>query len=565
MAEQQLTRILFTSAGRRVELVQAFQRAAAQEGIPVWITGADLSETAPALYFCDEAVKLCPISEERYIPELIEICRERQVDLLIPTIDTDLLKLSESRESFEENGTRVLVSAPDKIRLCRDKRLTAVFFKSCGLYSPETADRLEDYKGVFPCFIKPLDGSSSINAYRVDEEKDLAAYAGMIGEGRYIIQPFIKGREYTIDIFCDFDGAPVYITPRERLAVRSGEVLKTRICQDEQMIQEAKEIIRHFHPVGTISLQLIREEQTGRDYFIEINPRFGGGAPLSIKAGADIPGAVLRMLTGKKTAFMPKAAENGKLYARFDDSICVTDRQKTIPAVRSGQEVSRFVKELVGNGVIDGVVFDLDDTLYSEYDYIKNGFHLAAQELTRLLEEQAGALQDDIPQMSAQDWYGYMLDAYHGGQRPIDAAFTKSGLKEEEAKRRVLLAYRNQQPTLFLYPWARELLSWLTSEGGIQKEHIGIITDGRPEGQRAKLSGLGLYDLAGEILVTDELGGPRFRKPCDIAFRIMQLRMNIPMERILYVGNNPAKDLKAPRVLGMKALFFDNPLCIHSF
>lgn len=574
MAEQILKRILFTSVGRRVELVRAFQKAAVQEEIPVWIIGADLSDSAPALFFCDEAVRVCRISDEDYIPQLLKICQAKCVDLLIPTIDTDLYKLAEAREAFEEIGTRILISAPDMIRMCRDKRLTADFFHSCGLYSPSPVDRIEAFTGTYPCFIKPLDGSSSVDAYRVEKAEDLAAYARKIGEGNYIIQPFISGREYTIDIFCDFDSTPVFITPRERLAVRSGEVLKTCIVQDEQMLREAQAIIGRFHPVGTITVQLIREQESGRDYFIEINPRFGGGAPLSIKAGADIPGVILHMLMGEKPSLLPHAAKDGAVYTRFDDSICLTDRQKTIPVVKSGEEVSGFVKELVCKGEVSAVVFDLDDTLYSEYDYVRSGFRFAASALAALLKEKALekendtlSLQraEDMCRKTENDWYDDLLAAYHANQKPIDAALKESGLTDEASKKRVLQAYRYQQPEVHLYPWADELLTWLTGEAGIAKKNIGIITDGRPEGQHAKLSALGLTGRVGEIIVTDELGGPQFRKPCDVAFRIIQLRMGIPMERILYVGNNPTKDLKAPRALGMKTLLFDNPQCIHSW
>lgn len=562
MAEQILKRILFTSVGRRVELVHAFQEAAVREQIPVWIIGADLSDSAPALFFCDEAVKVCRISDEDYIPQLLKICREKKADLLIPTIDTDLCKLAQARHEFEKIGTRVLVSAPKMVRICRDKRLTASFFHDCGLYSPEPVDTVEAYTGAYPCFIKPLDGSSSIDAYRAENAADLAALARRIGEGRYIIQPFISGQEYTIDIFCGFDGKPVFITPRARLTVRSGEVQNTRIVQDEQMLREAQAIVSRFCPVGTITVQLIREQESGRDYFIEINPRFGGGAPLSIAAGADIAGRLLHMLLGEEQSFVPAAAADGAVYVRFDDSICVTARQKTIPIVRSGEDVCGFVKELVGTGAVSAVVFDLDDTLYSEYSYIQSGFHFAAAELAAMA----------FPSQKAQDmreaentWYEYLLAAYHAGKKPIDAALEKSGLMDEASKARVLRAYRSQQPVLHLYPWADELLDWLTGAGLISKARTGIITDGRPEGQRAKLSALGLYERMGEIIITDELGGAQFRKPCDVAFRIMQLRMGVPMERILYVGNNPAKDLKAPRALGMKTLLFDNPQCIHSW
>jgi HAD superfamily hydrolase (TIGR01549 family) len=100
----------------------------------------------------------------------------------------------------------------------------------------------------------------------------------------------------------------------------------------------------------------------------------------------------------------------------------------------------------------------------------------------------------------------------------------------------------------------KELLKKLR-ERGIK---LGIITDGRPEGQRAKLEALGLYELVDSVLITDELGGVQFRKPNDIAFRIMQARLGVPYGQMLYVGDNPAKDFHAPRALGMQWLYFRN-------
>lgn len=141
----------------------------------------------------------------------------------------------------------------------------------------------------------------------------------------YIIQPFIAGKEFTIDIFCDYEGDPVYITPRERMAVRAGEVLKTKICQDEKMISEMKLLVEDYKPCGQITVQLIQDEVTGENYYIEINPRFGGGAPLSIKAGADSAKAVIEMLQGKKLEHVPNAAKDGAIYSRYDQSICINE------------------------------------------------------------------------------------------------------------------------------------------------------------------------------------------------------------------------------------------------
>ena len=316
-------KILFTSVGRRVELMQAFRKAAKELSVDLTIMGADISESAPALFFCDETRIVCKIRDKEYIPQLLEICEKEKVDCLIPTIDTDLLLLAENKEKFEAVGTKVLISAVDKVKLCRDKRFTADYFISLGLKSPQPVDDVEKYNVGYPAFIKPKDGSSSVDAYKVNNEEDLRTYANKIAD--YIIQPFISGREFTIDIFCDYDGNPVFITPRERLAVRAGEVLKTQICQDDTMISEMQTLIKDYKPCGQITVQLIQDEVTGDNYYIEINPRFGGGAPLSIKAGADSAKAVIRMLLGEVLGYEEKAARDQAVYSRFDQSICVDE------------------------------------------------------------------------------------------------------------------------------------------------------------------------------------------------------------------------------------------------
>lgn len=309
--------ILFTSVGRRVELVQAFKIAAERMHIDLRVFGADISNTAPALYFCDETVMTPKIKEKNYIPFLIDFCDQNHIDALIPTIDTDLLLLAENRDQFGK--TRVLISTADKIKICRDKRYTADYFHSLGLKSPQPIDDYQVYEGSFPAFIKPKNGSSSISAYKVNSAAELETYAAKIPD--YIVQPFVEGTEYTVDAFCDFEGNPILITPRIRLAVRAGEVLKTRIEQDDRIIHEIQDLIADFRPCGPITVQLIRDGISGEDYYIEINPRFGGGAPLSIKAGADSAEALLRLLNGEKVPYRGKAAEDGAIYSRFDQSV----------------------------------------------------------------------------------------------------------------------------------------------------------------------------------------------------------------------------------------------------
>lgn len=117
----------------------------------------------------------------------------------------------------------------------------------------------------------------------------------------------------------------MYITPRERIAVRAGEVLKTKIVQNEVMIAEMQTLTADYKSCGQITVQLIQDEKTGQNYYIEINSRFGGGAPLSIKAGADSAEAILKMRNGEKLSYHPKAAQDGAIYCRFDQSVCVNE------------------------------------------------------------------------------------------------------------------------------------------------------------------------------------------------------------------------------------------------
>lgn len=509
--------ILFTGTGRRVELLQAFRQASLRINVNLKIYGADMAGSAPALAYCDYSRKICAMRDKDYIPRLIEICKKDEIDLVIPTIDTDLMVLSENRERFEAIGTRVLISSPDKVAFCRDKNNTYNFFLSCGLTAPKPVNDYRKYSGPYPCFIKPKDGSSSINAFKVECEQELVAYAEKIGD--YIIQPFIDGREYTIDIFCDFNGNPIYIVPRERIAVRSGEVLKTRIELDERMIKEAEQLIKYFNPCGPITVQLIRQKETGDDYFIEINPRYGGGAPLSMKAGADSPEAILRLMMGEKLTYQDQGVRDGAVFSRFDQSICITCESERI----DGR--SRPIR---------GVIFDLDDTLYSEKQYVRSGFRAAAQLLGRDEAE--------------EKLWNYFLD----GKNAIDELLNEWGRQDQ--KEQCLRAYREHMPEITLYEGAEPLIRSLKAEG----IYVGIITDGRVEGQRNKVKALGLDGLVSDIIITDELGGVRFRKPNDIAFRIMQCRWGLPFEEMIYIGDNLNKDFLAPKQLGMRSLYFEN-------
>ena len=261
------------------------------------------------------------------------------------------------------------------------------------------------------------------------------------------------------------------------------------------------------------AVQLIRQNRTCDDYYIEINPRFGGGAPLSMKAGARSAEAILKLLSGEKVDYSD-VIDDGAVYSRFDQSVCTAEGKRKQPIL--------------------GVIFDLDDTLYSEKQYVRSGYKAVA----KLLDDEA--LADRL-------W-----TYFENGNPAIDELLNELGCigRKEEC----LEAYREHIPEIKLYDGVVDLIQTLKDRG----IKVGIITDGRPEGQRNEIQALGLDSLIDDIIITDELGGTQFRKPCDIAFRIMQNRWRLPYEQIVYVGDNPNKDFQACRQLGMRWKYFRN-------
>lgn len=196
-------------------------------------------------------------------------------------------------------------------------------------------------------------------------------------------------------------------------------------------------------------------------------------------------------------------------------------------------EVEKYLND------IEGVVFDLDDTLYSEKDYVRSGYRKIAEHFK-------------LPCLVEQMW-----EVFLRGGKAIDEVLRQNEMLHCQGE--ALTIYREQMPDINLYPGTEEMLKRIH-----KSKKIGIITDGRPNGQWNKIRALGLKSMVDEIIVTDELGGLQFRKPNDISFRIMQKRWGIPYEQIVYVGDNFQKDFQAPKQLGMRWIYFRNEDGLYS-
>jgi carbamoyl-phosphate synthase large subunit len=320
---------LFTCIGRRVSLLESFRKAAKDLRLKARFLGTDTTEFSSALQLCDQKFLVKPITHTRYIKQLLSIVKTHKVKLIVPTVDLDLKLLAKNNSKFAAMDCRVLVSPEEVISICQDKRKTFRFLNRNGFATADTmsiSTALSRKKLDWPCFLKPWDGYAGKGNAIVNNRKELLFYSKKIPN--VICQEFVQGTEYTCDIYVDFNMKVRCVVPRKRIEVRAGEVSKGQVVKHSYIMNRAAKLVEIFGAgPGVITLQLFL---TGKNKikFIEINPRFGGGVPLSIKAGANFPKWILQELINKKPDIQFDNFKDGLTMLRYDSEVWVGDFNK---------------------------------------------------------------------------------------------------------------------------------------------------------------------------------------------------------------------------------------------
>jgi carbamoyl-phosphate synthase large subunit len=317
------TNILFTCGGRRVTLLRAFRRAMDQLGIEGKIVVTEQTEAAPSCHVADAYELTHAVTQPEYLDQLLRIVHHHAIKLIVPLTDLDLQLLSDNRGLFEQRGAQVMIASLRVVEICRDKFRTAELVRGSGL-EPINTFTVEKFltHPFYPCFVKPVEGSAAFGASIIRDARELRVHLATYGSSEMMVQEYVPGQEFTIDVYRAKSGVTHAVVPRQRLQVRSGEVQKGVTVCDKAIMDATLRLAEQLNGIwGVFCCQGRRLDEDSPIQFFEINPRFGGGCPLSIAAGSDLPLYLLQDLLGLPVTGEVGTFTDGLVMLRHDDAV----------------------------------------------------------------------------------------------------------------------------------------------------------------------------------------------------------------------------------------------------
>ena len=285
------TRVLVTGAGGPAAV--GFLYLAERSDVDFY--AADIDPVASGLYFVPaERRVILPRGDAPEFAETVrEVCRRLEIDVLVPTVDTELLPLAAMRVELATAGTALLAAPETTLVACLDKAELARVCAGCEV--PETTVLTESTHVPMPSIVKPRSGSGSRGVRLVNQPQDLV---GVPRDGSYIVQEYLPGEELSVDVFVRADGVVVSAVPRTRDKVDSGVAVAGRTVSDAECIEVATTVARAIGLRGIGNVQLRRRED-GRPALLEVNPRLPGSLVLTAAAGANLAALALAESLGE--------------------------------------------------------------------------------------------------------------------------------------------------------------------------------------------------------------------------------------------------------------------------
>lgn len=287
--------VLITAASRRVPLVQAFQSVLRTDHRGRVIV-TDVDPSSPAVHVAHRAYRVPLATHPGYIDALLDVCATEGIRLLVPTVDDELEVVAQARARFTAIGVSVACSPAETAALCNDKYRTCRHLANHGVAAARTwlpGEIPDDAPDVL--FIKPRVGRGGVGAFTIRNRRERDFFLEYVATP--VVQEFLQAPEYTIDMLCDWDGTPLFVVPRERTVIRSGVIDRGRTVKDRRLETLALDVAKAIRFQGPVNIQCRMRGDV--PVVFEINPRFSGGIPLTIAAGANFPSTLVRMALGE--------------------------------------------------------------------------------------------------------------------------------------------------------------------------------------------------------------------------------------------------------------------------
>lgn len=269
-------------------------------GFPGKIVSTDADPLSPGFFLADAHAILPLISDPQFFDRALDVIEREHISLILPTSGFDILVYSQRKEELERRGVTVIVSDYPALENCVDKwkfhQLTHGRF-------PLPRTTLDPRLGVeFPCFVKPIRGKGSRGIALCRTAEELADQ--LAARNDLLIQEYLPGEEYSIDVLSDLQGKPLVAVPRVRLATKEGISVKGKVFHDPYMQQVCLDLAGFLDLKGASCMQMKRTV-TGDVKFLEVNPRMGGGTIFTTLAGINFAQLQVDLAAGKTVEIPP--------------------------------------------------------------------------------------------------------------------------------------------------------------------------------------------------------------------------------------------------------------------
>jgi carbamoyl-phosphate synthase large subunit len=324
------TTVMVTAAGSApaVAVIQALRQ---QSEIPVRVVAADMDPLSVGFHLTPERALIPAASDPDFIPRVLQVCQQHDVTVLFPIIDEELQTFADHAPAFRESGIQVVTNAPETVRVAKDKWLTYLWCRRHGVRMPRTwTPAQREHSLSFPVMVKPRAGRGSVGVHLVRSERELEDELARGGD--LIIQEYVEGPEFTVDILTDPEGRVLSAVPRERLMTKAGMCVKGRTVSRPQLLELSVHVAEAFPLTPRGNLQFKQSRRDGEYYLIEVNPKFGAGLPITIAAGVNMPLLLLKILQGERVAPMVGQFRSDLVMLRHWAEIFVAAEELLAPA-----------------------------------------------------------------------------------------------------------------------------------------------------------------------------------------------------------------------------------------